>query len=242
MSRCVRSLVLISLPFLFAVISSSLGQVLSSNASPSSPSQRLLRPTVPAAFRDRRQTTAASDRPVAANGSTIQWRRTTSPITTTTSSALLATRSTTPNGGISGASGSSSPSLTTRPNTFTGAASSPGSIASPSVLTDSTTLKEASDLGRLRRPRRNVTLPILALLDLSSMENRGSGKGGVGSRQVDSDGDSFDGSSLLKTAQMAVAHVNARQLIPGFHLQLLVNDSKVKKKEKTKQTKQKRIQ
>jgi hypothetical protein len=82
------------------------------------------------------------------------------------------------------------------------------------------TLKEASDPYPNRRPRRNVTLlPILALLDLSSMEtNRG--------QQMDGDS-RFDGTSLLKTAQIAVAHVNARQLIPGFHLQLLVNDSKV---------------
>jgi hypothetical protein len=106
------------------------------------------------------------------------------------------------------------------------AASSPSSRASspsssPARLMNIPTLKEASDPNaNSRRPRRNVTLlPILALLDLSSMEtNRGH-----------MDGDSgFDGTSLLKTAQTAVAHVNARQLIPGFHLQLLVNDSKVK--------------
>lgn len=103
------------------------------------------------------------------------------------------------------------------------AASSPSSRASspsPARLMNIPTLKEASDPNaNSRRPRRNVTLlPILALLDLSSMENnRG---------QMDSSG--FDGTSLLKTARMAVAHVNARQLIPGFHLQLLVNDSKVK--------------
>uniref|UniRef100_A0A0P5B4G1 Metabotropic GABA-B receptor subtype n=1 Tax=Daphnia magna TaxID=35525 RepID=A0A0P5B4G1_9CRUS len=83
---------------------------------------------------------------------------------------------------------------------------------------DNSTLKEASDPYANKRPDRNVTLlPILALLDLSSMEvNRGHW-----------DGDSsIDGTSLLKTAQTAVAHVNARQLIPGFHLQLLVNDSR----------------
>jgi hypothetical protein len=103
------------------------------------------------------------------------------------------------------------------------AASSPSSRASspsPARLMNIPTLKEASDPNaNSRRPRRNVTLlPILALLDLSSMENnRG---------QMDSSG--FDGTSLLKTARLAVAHVNARQLIPGFHLQLLVNDSKVK--------------
>jgi hypothetical protein len=90
---------------------------------------------------------------------------------------------------------------------------------SPVQLMNISTLKEASNPYPNRRPRRNVTLlPILALLDLSSMEtNRG---------QMDGDS-SIDGTSLLKTAQMAVAHVNARQLIPGFHLQLLVNDSKV---------------
>ncbi|XP_046649473.1 gamma-aminobutyric acid type B receptor subunit 2-like isoform X2 [Daphnia pulicaria] len=101
------------------------------------------------------------------------------------------------------------------------AASSPSSRASspsPARLMNIPTLKEVSDPNaNSRRPRRNVTLlPILALLDLSSMENnRG---------QMDSSG--FDGTSLLKTARLAVAHVNARQLIPGFHLQLLVNDSK----------------
>jgi hypothetical protein len=105
------------------------------------------------------------------------------------------------------------------------AASSPSSRASspsPARLMNIPTLKEASDPNaNSRRPRRNVTLlPILALLDLSSMEtNRG---------QMDGDSSGFDGTSLLKTAQTAVAHVNARQLIPGFHLQLLVNDSKVK--------------
>ena len=50
----------------------------------------------------------------------------------------------------------------------------------------------------------NVTqLVILALLDLS-------------------------GPSLLQTATAALARVNAQKLIPGFSLQLLVNDSKVK--------------
>jgi len=97
--------------------------------------------------------------------------------------------------------------------------SSRASSPSPVQLMNIPTLKEASDPYANRRPRRNVSLlPILALLDLSSMEtNRG---------QMDGDS-SFDGTSLLKTAQMAVAHVNARQLIPGFHLHLLVNDSKV---------------
>lgn len=58
---------------------------------------------------------------------------------------------------------------------------------------------------------RNVTLPVLALLDLSSADGRLTG----------------GGSLLLRTAQTAVAEVNRRQLIPGHHLQLLVNDSKV---------------
>lgn len=73
--------------------------------------------------------------------------------------------------------------------------------------------KEAIDL---KRPGKNVILPILALLDLSSMES-----------QADGRNHPIDGPSLLKTAQMAVDHVNVRQLIPGFRLQLLVNDSKV---------------
>lgn len=96
-----------------------------------------------------------------------------------------------------------------------GRRNSSGSKTAP-VLIDIPALKEASDL---KRPRKNVTLPILALLDLSSME----------SRRRSSQSDIIDSSSLLKTAQMAVAHVNARQLIPGFRLQLLVNDSKVDK-------------
>ena len=87
---------------------------------------------------------------------------------------------------------------------------SPGSKVSFNVL-----LKKASDPTTRPRPRRNVTLPILALLDLSS-------SGGT-------TGDTIDGSSLLNTAQMAVAHVNAQGLIPGFQLKLLVNDSKVTK-------------
>ena len=104
--------------------------------------------------------------------------------------------------------------------TTTSSPSSRASSPSPVRLMNIPTLKEASDPYPNRRPRRNVTLlPILALLDLSSMEtNRG--------QQMDGDS-RFDGTSLLKTAQIAVAHVNARQLIPGFHLQLLVNDSKV---------------
>ena len=60
-------------------------------------------------------------------------------------------------------------------------------------------------LGQLRSDRKeeNVTqLVILALLDLS-------------------------GPSLLQTAHAALARVNAQKLIPGFSLQLVVNDSKV---------------
>jgi len=60
-------------------------------------------------------------------------------------------------------------------------------------------------------PSKTVVLPVLALLDLSSADGKSSA----------------DGVSLLKTAQTAVSEVNARQLIPGHHLQLLVNDSKV---------------
>ena len=95
---------------------------------------------------------------------------------------------------------------------------SPGSKVSFNVLlkNNSTLRREkASDPTTRPRPRRNVTLPILALLDLSS-------SGGT-------TGDTIDGSSLLNTAQMAVAHVNAQGLIPGFQLKLLVNDSKVTK-------------
>lgn len=60
-------------------------------------------------------------------------------------------------------------------------------------------------------PSKTAVLPVLALLDLSSADGKSP----------------TDGASLLKTAQTAVAEVNARQLIPGHHLQLLVNDSKV---------------
>lgn len=67
--------------------------------------------------------------------------------------------------------------------------------------------------------RRNVTtttaLPVLVLLDLSSADRIYNSL-------------TTDGNSLLKTAQKAVADVNARRLIPGHHLQLLVNDTKVK--------------
>lgn len=81
--------------------------------------------------------------------------------------------------------------------------------------------KNANDKSTVSgRPLWNATLllPILALLDLST-EGRRDG--------VDDAADHFDGPSLLQTAHMAVAHVNQRQLIPGFHLHLLVNNSKV---------------
>ena len=91
------------------------------------------------------------------------------------------------------------------------------------LLIETTGSKASKEAIDLTRPRiKNVTLlPILALLDLSSM-------GGGGNNSSRDDGHhTFDGSSLLKTAQTAVAHVNARQLVPGYHLHLLVNDSKV---------------
>lgn len=59
-----------------------------------------------------------------------------------------------------------------------------------------------SDLDGDRKEENVTQLVILALLDLS-------------------------GPSLLQTAQAALARVNAQKLIPGFSLQLLVNDSKV---------------
>lgn len=58
-----------------------------------------------------------------------------------------------------------------------------------------------SDLDGDRKEENVTQLVILALLDLS-------------------------GPSLLQTAQAALARVNAQKLIPGFSLQLLVNDSK----------------
>ena len=62
-----------------------------------------------------------------------------------------------------------------------------------------------------QRPQRNATITILALVDLS-------GK---------STGQQLDGVSLLQTAQIALNQVNAQQIIPGFQMELVVNDSKV---------------
>lgn len=84
--------------------------------------------------------------------------------------------------------------------------------------TDLLVFKNRSAGTTTRRPSSSmankvITLPILALLDLSPVQG--------------SKGQRINGSSLLKTAQKAVRDVNRRQIIPGHHLQLLVNDSKV---------------
>lgn len=60
-----------------------------------------------------------------------------------------------------------------------------------------------------------IKLPILALLDSTARSSSGH------------ELEHINGSSLLLTAQDAVAHVNALQLVPGFQLELVVNDSKV---------------
>jgi len=87
------------------------------------------------------------------------------------------------------------------------------------AVTSSKTSLTSSDLKTItsRRPsssaRKVINLPILALLDLSPLESN--------------KGQRINGSSLLKTAQQAVRAVNRRQIIPGYFLHLLVNDSKV---------------
>ena len=74
------------------------------------------------------------------------------------------------------------------------------------------------DLAATARSSGTVALPVLALLDLSSTD--------YDRRQpLPNDGGS---SLLLRTAQTAVAEVNRRQLIPGHHLELHVNDSKAR--------------
>lgn len=72
--------------------------------------------------------------------------------------------------------------------------------------------KTAKGLATPPGEARPVKLPILALLDMSS-----------GGHELEQ----FNGSSLLAVAEKAVAHVNALRLVPGFQLELVVNDSKV---------------
>lgn len=79
------------------------------------------------------------------------------------------------------------------------AASGVSSAIAVSASKWSLLLNRTKDMAK--EPPHNVT--ILALLDLSL------------------------GASLLQTAQVALNQINTQRVVPGFRLQLLVNDSKV---------------